>query len=105
MACKAVFTTYEAVAAAELPVVQGRTRARTFSRIRLALSIYPVLEHEDAAETADALAETVMQLILSKRIPSLTPQIIAGITYHCIRRYDKTAGLKYGVAYGLVKPD
>lgn len=105
--CKAVFTTYETIAASELPLVQsGHVTPVPFSMPRLLLSIHnSLVQVKNSADTAQSLAETVFTLLLRQSPEVLTPRVIAQTTYDCLCRYNAPSGLRYGVSHGIITPD
>lgn len=110
--CKGVFTTYETLSPAQLPLVTGPQGSERFSKATLLISIYNHLSTQrDAprqADAAEALANTVCNALISKldtHKQPFSPIQIARETYTVLNHYDTATALRYGVAHGIITPN
>jgi transcriptional regulator NrdR family protein len=63
-----------------------------------------LLPRPDAPESAQALAETIMQRLLNTHSHTLTTRHIAVTTRDALHHFDKTAALRYALDRGLITP-
>lgn len=105
--CKTTFTTYELLAAKELPMVTADNGSSvSFSMPRLMISIYNVLPtSQTRADDSQALADSVYQQLSERSSSTLSTRDIANTTHTVLKRFNPRSGLSYGVAHNIITPD
>lgn len=104
--CKTIFTTYELVAHKELPSVMSGSQTTPFNTTKLLISIYTCLpDSPRRAEHAQALSDTVYQMLSERSGSSLANETIANTTYEVIKRFNPRSGLTYAVEHNIITPD
>lgn len=101
-----IFTTYERPALSENKKISlANKQTDTFNLGRLILSIATALSYDKPKAQYDSLwiAQTVEEK-LSMTPKTLTPQLIARVTYETLGRFDDIAAVQYGARHHIITP-
>lgn len=96
--CHTVFTSVEAPdLTASIVVRKASKPVEPFSRDKLLLSLYNSLKHRQTAlEDATALCDTIInKLVPESNRAALDVNVISGIAYSVLNRFDKAAATSY----------
>jgi transcriptional regulator NrdR family protein len=97
--CNTLVSTYELIDTAD----QQRVGDQPYSVARMAMSLYGFLPKSNhSADDAFALAQTIGESLSSLEQSSLTSQSLAGMAWHTLSRFNKKAGLKYGIEHDCI---
>jgi transcriptional repressor NrdR len=96
-ACKAVFTTHEAIDASSTLLVDSRGSQAPFLADRLFIDIFETIKHRnDSYGAARELSSTVIQKLLKQpEKPLFSTGTISKTTAEVLKRFDKRAYLRY----------
>jgi transcriptional repressor NrdR len=96
-ACKAVFTTHEAIDASNALLVDSSGSQAPFMADVLFIDIFEAVRHRsDRYSAARELTATIMQKLLKlPEKPVFTPKKISKTTAEVLKRFDKRAYLRY----------
>ena len=99
--CHTLVSTYEQIDTAD----QQRIDEQPYSVARMAMSLYSFLpDSNHAADDAFALAQTIGESLTSLDQTTVSTSALAATAWHILSRFNKKAGLKYGIEHDCIDP-
>lgn len=95
--CHSIWSTKEAVDLSKSHVfIAPKNTSQPFSRDMLFVSLIDSLKHRKTAlADATALTDTILSLILAQKSAKVSRDVLIGIVYPTLKRFDKTAAEVY----------